>query len=325
MRQRAPEFLPASRRATRGTVAVLVLVTVALASFLLMAFIRRSGTELLADARAAERRQLRSEAYSALEATIAMLAAQREADGALHSPEEGWADLVSATGYVPKTGLQVEIGFSDESGKISLPQADAVTLETALENAGLDQGAAEKMSNAMLAWSRKGQPGDSTDTDSPDYTRNDPPYGPAHRPILSWSELGAIEMDRRIFYDEDGRATDVLRTFMRDFSLQSFQHSNLNTASATVLATLGLGTGPIDALENYRTQPKRSDQPSFFRSMAEAATVVGSAASLDHFSTSVEMLRINITVHRGAIVQRLTAVIAPPGASNRRVAATDPT
>jgi hypothetical protein len=316
----------APRRSSRGTVAILVLVTIALASFLLMAFIRRSGTELLADARAAERRQLRSEAYSALEATIAMLAAEREADGGLHSPEEGWSDLLAATGYVPTGGRQVEVSFEDESGKISLPRADAVTLQTALENDGLDQGAAEKMTNSILAWMRKADAGNTstTDSDAPDYSRNDPAYGPAHRQILAWSEFGAVEMDRHIFYDEDGRPTEVMRALMRDFSLHSFQHSNLNTASSTVLATLGLGTGAISALENYRAQPKRSDQPSVFRSMVDASTVLGSAAPADHFSTTVEVLRITVTVHHGGIVQRLTAVVAPPGASNRRAAPTDP-
>ncbi len=319
--------LPAGlrNRPARGAVIVLVLVTLLLASFLLMAFVRRSGTELLADARAAERRQLRGEAYSALEATIAMLAAERDADGALHSPEDGWADLLAATGYVPAAGRQVDVSFVDESGKISLPMADAVTLQTALETAGLDQGAAEKTANALLAWTRKGDANDAADADSPDYTRNDPPYGPAHRAIVSWAEFGAIEMDRHIFYDEDGRPTDVLRAFMRDFSLHSFHHSNVNTASSTVLATLGLSADAISALENYRTQPKRSDQTSVFRSLSDAAPVLGPSASPDHLSATVEVLRINLTVRQGALVQRLTAVIAPPNASSRVQAPAAPT
>jgi len=123
---------PVPPSAQRGAVIVLVLVTLLLASFLLMAFIRRSGTELLADARAAERRQLRGEAYSALESAIAMLAAQRDIDGSLFQPEDSWVEMLATTGYEPAKGLQVEIAFVDESGKISLPTADAVTLQTAL-------------------------------------------------------------------------------------------------------------------------------------------------------------------------------------------------
>lgn len=303
--------------AQRGAVVVLVLVTLLLASFLLMAFIRRSGTELLADARAAERRQLRGEAYSALESAIAMLAAQRDIDGALFKPDENWPEMLAATGYTPVKGLEVKVAFVDESGKISLPTADAVTLQTALETAGVDQGAAEKTANALLAWMRKGDTNDSADPDSPDYSRNDPAYGPARRAIVSWTEFGAMEMDRHIFYDEDGRPTEALRRFMQDFSLHAFQHSNLNTASSTVLATLGLGTDAVSSLESYRSQPKRSGQSTYFRSLTEASTVLGPAANPDHFSTAIEILRINITVRHGALAQRLTAVIAPPNAGNR--------
>jgi hypothetical protein len=126
-----------------------------------------------------------------------------------------------------------------------------------------------------------------------------------------------MEMDRHIFYDEDGRPTEALRAFMRDFSLHSFQHSNLNTASPTVLATLGLGNEAVTALENHRTQPKRPGQNSYFHSLNEASTVLGPAAAPDRFSAAIEVLRINVTVRHGALVQRLTAVIAPPRANNR--------
>ena len=206
-------------RRERGAVIVLVLVTLLLAAFLLAAFIRRTGTELLADARAVEHRQLRAEAYSALESALAVVAAEKMAENALHSPDENWRRLLAESGYLPAAGHEVEVVFEDESSRISLPQADAVTLQTALEAAGESPTEAERMTNALLAWMREGNDDEGRDLDAPDYESNDPSYKPAHRALRSWEELAAVEMNRHVFFDDAGRATEVLQVFRRDFSL----------------------------------------------------------------------------------------------------------
>lgn len=290
---------------------MLVLVTLLLAAFLLAAFIRRTGTELLADARAAERRELRAEAYSALETVLAVIAAQQKEEGALHGPDENWSRALMESGYTPAAGREVELHFEDESGRISLPQADAVTLQTALEAAGESQADAERMTNALLAWMRESDAEEARDLDAPDYESNDPAYKPAHGALRSWQELAAVEMDRHVFYDEASRATDVLRTFMRDFSLYSFSKTNLNTAGNDVLVTMGLNGSEADALDNYRARPRRPDEDGFFKTMTDAATVLGSAASTDKFGTEIAALRINVTVRQGGIAFRLTTVVAP--------------
>lgn len=300
---------PALHRSERGAVIVLVLVTLLLAAFLLAAFIRRTGTELLADARAAERRELRAEAYSALESMLAVLAAQQAAEGSLHAPDENWSRALTETGYAPAAGREVEMIFEDESGRISLPRADAVTLQTALEAAGQSQADAERMANALLAWMREGDANEARDLDAPDYESNDPAYKPAHGALRSWQELGAVEMDRHVFFDEAGRPTEVLKAFKRDFSLYAFAKTNLNTAGSGVLVTLGLNPSEADALERHRARVRRPDEEGYFRSMTDAATVLGSAASPDKFGTEIGALRINVTVRQGGVVFRLTTVV----------------
>ncbi len=319
MRAPALKLSEGQWRSQRGAVIVLVLVTLLLAAFLLAAFIRRTGTELLADARAAERRELRAEGYSALESMLAVLAAQQTEEKALHSPDENWPRALTESGYVPSAGREVEVGFEDESGRISLPQADAVTLQTALEAAGENQADAERMANALLAWMREGAADEARDLDAPDYESSEPPYKPAHRALRSWQELAAVEMNRHVFFDEFGRPTDVLRTFMRDFSLHAFPRTNLNTATSGALVTLGLNVSEAGALENYRARPRRPDEDNYFRSMTEAATVVGSAAPADKFSTEIAALRINVTVRQGGIAFRLTTVVAPTTGGARAV------
>jgi general secretion pathway protein K len=297
----------------RGSVIVLVLVTLLLASFLLAAFIRRTGTELLADARAAERRQLRAEAYSALESALAVLAAQRAADGALHQPDERWAGALGDAGYQPSGNREVTVEFVDESGKISLPRADGVTLQTALEGAGVAAIDAERMTNALLAWMREGDRNESPDLDAPDYTAHEPAYRPARRALRSWGELAAVEMDRGIFFDETGTPTGVLHAMMKEFSLHIFPRTNLNSASANVLVTLGLGQTETASLLDHRARPRRADEIGYFRSLNEAATVIGPTAAPDKFSVEVQALRINLTVRQGAVAFRLTAVVVPAG------------
>jgi type II secretory pathway component PulK len=294
----------------RGAVIVLVLVTVLLAAFLLTAFIRRSGTELLADARGAQQKELRAEAYSALETALAVLADYRAAEGALRSPVETWGQPLVDTGYVPANGREVEIAFEDESAKLSLPQASETELQTMMEFAGVERNEAERLAGALHAWIREAPADAAPDLDAPDYSRAEPAYKPAHRALRSWSELAAVELDRHVFFDEDGRPTPVLEAFAREVSLHSFAKVNLNSARAGVLTALGLGAGEVQSLEIHRTRPKPRGETGVFRSLTEAGTVMGAAIAGDKFGTNIEVLRVNVTVHQGAIAYRLSTVIA---------------
>lgn len=299
-----------SSRAERGAVIVLVLVTLLLAAFLLTAFIRRSGTELLADARGAQQKELRAEAYSALETTLAVLADYRAAEGALRSPAETWGEPLVDTGYLPANGREVEVSFEDESAKLSLPTASEAELQTMMEFSGVERNEAERLSGALHAWIRAAPADAALDLDAPDYSRADPAYRPAGRALRSWRELAAVEMDRHVFFDEDGRPTAALEAFAREVSLHSFQKVNLNAARAGVLTALGLGAGEVQSLENHRTRPKPRGETGVFRSLTEAGTVMGASITGEKFGTNIEVLRVNVTVRQGAIAYRLSVVIA---------------
>ena len=299
----------------RGAIIVLVLVTLLLASFLLAAFIRRTGTELLADARAAERRQLRAEAYSALESLVAILAAERAATGAWHQPDPSWPALLESGVYAPAAGRTLEVVLADESAKISLPRADAVTLQTALESAGIVPADAERMAVVLRDWIRAGRADDPPVAEAPDYAGEDPAYRPARRALRSWGELAAVQLDRPVFFAEDGSPTAAFRVFRDDFSLHAFNLTNLNTAPASVLLTLGLGAAEVTALMDHRARSLDPTAPGYFRSVAEAGAVIGAAADGTRFGAEVAAWRIGITIRQGAIAYRLLAVVAAPGAA----------
>jgi hypothetical protein len=304
-------------------VVVLVLVTLLLAAFLLTAFIRRSGTELLADARAAQQKDLRAEAYSVLETTLAVLADYRTAEGLLRSPAETWGDPLTDTGYVPSEAREVEVVFEDESAKLSLPNAAPEELQAAMEFGGVERNEAERLAGALHAWIREAPKEAALDLDAPDYSRAEPAYKPARRALRSWRELAAVELDRHVFFDEAGRPTAALEAFAREVSLYPFAKTNLNSARAGTLAALGLGAGEVQSLENYRERPKPKGETGVFRSLTEASTVLGAAVAGEKFGVGIEVLRIQITVRQGAIAYRLACVIATTASARQSTARRD--
>jgi general secretion pathway protein K len=301
------------RRRTAGSVILLVLVTILLASFLLTKFVARAGTELLADARAGDRAELRREAYSALETTLAVLADVRAIDQGLHSPVQGWDRPLDHAGYTPENGLTVTVGVEDESGKLSLPQADPATLETLFVSLGLGLTDAERVTDALLVWTRQEYAPASLDLDGSHYARAAFPHQPAGRPLRTFGELAVIEVVRDFFFDEAGRPTRLARDFQASVSLYSFERVNLNAAPPAVLAAAGLGLGPIDALTDPARRQQAGNGAGYYRAASEAAAVLGSDAALDKFGAEVRALRITVTVLGGATTYRLSAVVAPPG------------
>lgn len=301
------------RSRERGAVIALVLVTLLLAAFLLTSFIRRSGTELLADARASQQRALRLEAYSALETTLAVMADYRVAQGALRSVSEPWSTALADTGYLPDAGREIEVTFEDESAKLSLPNASEDELQAMLEFAGVERNDAERSARTLHAWLREAPKDASPALDAPDYTRAEPAYKAAARPLRAWSELAAVELDRHVFFDEAGRPTAAFEAFTQNVSLHSFSKVNLNAAQPGTLTALGLGAGELQSLQTYRERPKQKGDLGVFRSLPEANTVLGNSVPGEKFGTSIEVLRVNVTVRQGAIAYRLSAVIATSG------------
>ena len=300
-------------RATRGAVILLVLVMVLLSAFLMSRFIQRAGTELLADAHAADQERLRGEAYSALEVTLAVLADFRAVDGALYGPAQGWADPLRYAGYEPAGKKIVEITFEDESGKVSLPLADQPTLQFLLEEAGLAHREAERASDALLVWMRPDYTPVALENDVRNYERAELPHVPPQRALESWSELAGVEHAREYFYDESDQPNARWHWLVANASLFTFRGVNLNSAPPAALAVAGLTASQTVALKEHLQSSRGSGGDRYFHSAAEADSVVGVTGPPGRLTAEVQVLRIIVTVHDGAAVFRMSAVVAPPG------------
>lgn len=299
----------------RGSVLVIVMVTLLFAALALVAFMERAGVDLIVDQRDVLARRLRQEAYSALEVTLAVLSEFREAGQGLRSPAEGWGDPLAFAGYVPGEGREVQVAFEDESGKISLPRADATVLTQLFRSWEMPEPDAKALTDALLGWTRKNHTYLTTVIE--DYEQMAIPYESPGRSLRSFQELAAVVKFRELFYDKEGRPNELWQRFAGAVSLFDFQRPNINGARPDTLAAVGLfDPNQRRSIEEYLRGTGRfqTQGPGFFQDAAEAQRIaLGTGGATGGFGASIAALRIRITVLDGKTSYRLTAVVAPPG------------
>ena len=307
-----PEKFPHHR--PRGSVIVIVMVTLMFALTALLAFMDKAAIDLMADQRAAVARRLRVEAYSALEVVLAVLVDFREAGNGLRSQAEGWNDPLGFAGYTPGEGFTVEVSLEDESGKLPLPQVNAQVLTNLFIAWGAQKNEAEEIADAMMGWMKRGHT--YTSPIQPNYESGPLPYEAPARPMRSYQELAAIEKARDYFYDKDGRPNENWRRFTACVSLLDFPKPNLNSASQDVLAALGRydqmqSRNVVDFLQGRGDF--RSNGPGYFQNAGDVGRITGPTGDAQGFAATISALRINLTVREGRNEFRVSVVVAPPG------------
>ncbi len=300
--------------ASRGSVLVIIMVTLVFTALALTAFIEKAGNDLTTEARDSDARRLRQEAYSALHTTLAVLEQFRTATNGLHSPAEGWNDPLGFAGYIPAEGRTIDVVLEDESGKLSLPQANATQLQNLFVAWAMTTGDAERLTDALLGWMKKNHT--YSTTISPDYERAALPYVAPQRSLRSFEELAAIEYARTVFFDETGRPTELYRKFTDAVSLYNFRQTNLNGARPDVLTAVG----EFDDTQQRRlsehltgTGASTNSGPAWFTNPADARGILGTVGRANAFGTTISALRIRLTVHDGRSEFRLNVVVSPQG------------
>ena len=81
-----PQDTSRSLASRRGSVLVIVLVTLMFATLALIAFVEKASDDLIVEAREASATRLRREAFSALEVTLGVLEDFRQVNSGLRSP-----------------------------------------------------------------------------------------------------------------------------------------------------------------------------------------------------------------------------------------------
>jgi hypothetical protein len=302
----------------RGAVLLIVLVAMMFATLALTVFIERSTGDLLIEARAATAQRLRTEAYSALETTLGVLAGFREALGDLHSPLEGWGQPLEFSDYEPEPGRRVTVSFTDESGRLPLVNASFEQLKTVFAAWGMPPYDAERCADALLAWMKPDHVArTSVGLESQEYELAPIPYKAPGKPLRSWRELGAIATVRKYFFDETGAPNAYYRRMQNAYSLLEYDEPNINSAvPEAFLATNGLGNDTqTRRFQDYLNGSGAwTGRPSgYFKSTDQVAAVLGELPAGAKFGVAVRALRVAVTVKEGGQIYRLSALVSPPG------------
>jgi general secretion pathway protein K len=309
----------------------------AFAALALTIFMEKAANDLLVEIRAADASRMRLEAYSAMETTLGVLEDYRAALGGLRSPAEGWADPLGFAGYeyagdYAHAGINpdftVEVAFEDESGKLSLPNANVTTLTSLFKYWELDETTSNKLADALLGWMRPDYIPATAGAPLPeDYDSGDLPFTPPARTLRTFDELASIEFARDIFYDETGRPNDLWRRFVQTFSLYDFQTPNINAAPPDILGALGNLDPSLDQKlaaflrgEDGHTAATGATA-GYFASKDEINTLLGAGTPASQLGVTISALRVIVTVRQGEASYRLNALVAMPGSGGAKIPA----
>ena len=300
-------------RQRRGSVIVVVLVLITLASLLLGRFMEDNSLELSLVTREADKRRLRADAQSELELAIAVIAEIRAIDlNKVHAPSQGFEDPHAYAGFPARDGLQVTFEYEDETGKLPLSMLDKNGLIQLLYSLGQEQRDAERVADAIVAWTSKKYESIEEEATDAAYQRAALSHRPARRPIRTFEEFRTIGVARDFFFDENGRPTPLFEDFKKCVSLYTFERCNINTASDAVLYSQGLDEGQVTMLrEKQNEMGKRIvGQPPYFRWTGEVRQMMGGNAPLGRFDDEVYLMWVRVTVKEGLSQCRISALVA---------------
>ena len=296
----------------RGSVIIVVLVLITLASLLLARFMEDNSLELSIATHEADRRRLRADAQSELELALAVIAEIRSIDlNKIHAPSQGFDDPHAYAGFPPRDGLQVQFEYEDESAKLPLSVLTKNDLIQLLYSLGMEQRDAERVSDAIVAWQSKSYESLEEEASDAAYQRATLSFRPARRPIRSFEEFRSIGVAKEMFFDERGRATPIFQAFKACVSLYTFPQANINTASDAVLLSQGLDENQLALIRERQAEMARRvvGVPPYFRVADEVRQLIG-GANLEKFDDEIILMWVRVTVKEGLAKCRVNALVA---------------
>lgn len=296
----------------RGSVIIVVLVLITLASLLLARFMEDNSLELSIATHEADRRRLRADAQSELELALAVIAEIRSIDlNKIHAPSQGFDDPHAYAGFPPRDGLTVQFEYEDESAKLPLSVLTKNDLIQLLYSLGMEQRDAERASDAIVAWQSKSYESLEEEASDAAYQRATLSFRPARRPIRSFEEFRSIGVAKELFFDERGRATPIFQAFKACVSLYTFPQANINTASDAVLLSQGLDENQLALLRERQAEMARRvvGVPPYFRVAEEVRQLIG-GANLEKFDDEIILMWVRVTVKEGLSKCRVSALVA---------------
>jgi len=296
-----------------GSILAAVLGMIALASFVVLAFMQEATDRIKYSGLFQNRDELRIEAYSLLDATIAVISEIREIDGGIYSPSQGWSDPVGYAQIQVSDDLYFEINIEDETGKLSLTQATPLILNTLFEEMGIPLSHAEILTDSLLDWIDSDELTRLNGAEVDYYERLSPPYKPADESLKSLSELFLIQDFDIFFLDDDGIPNYLYDQFKDAVSLYHNELVNLNTANTLVHKVISRIEGhDSEILYNYligKDKISGSEDDQLINSRTHPYYPPALNPGLSMANVYAHVLKITISVSRGDSNFLLSAII----------------
>jgi general secretion pathway protein K len=328
-----PHRTPTTRRPhdrKKGSITVLVLVFVVMLTFIVVAFLEEATSKIKYYGLFHNRDDLRVDAYSALEVSLAVINQYREIEGALWGPAQGWANPLEQAGFEPAHAASVSVTFEDESAKLGLAGLEYDDLLQLFDVLGFDLPEAEALADGLLDWTDEDDARRLNGFDGDDYEDMDPPYKPANSPIESWDEFRLIQPFNTLFFDESGRPNSLWPAFRNAVSLYYTGKPNINQASGLVLDLLGEkgiidpialayyknGADGIPGTEDDRLMTSASDNAAWLGFASDLRTTgseEGQSGGVSGVTTEIELLRVKVRAIRGDARFEVEALVSWSG------------
>lgn len=279
-----------------------VLGIVFVASILSVHLIEYSLAELKPRASSAYERSLRMDAYSALNAAVAVLEEYYEIDGGIYAASQGW-EYPLADGRVELPGGgEMQVKITDESAKIPLAKLSSEELISIFEEMQFSSSIAQTLAECILDWSDSDDSARLNGAERDDY--DDDEAFPPNRPIRNLNELKYIQNVRDYFFDENGLPNEYYKAFAEIVSAEDFEKVNLNSASPQVLNMLLVMEGKVydptlyDAIRGKIGSIE--DGIVWIKNSTEALNRGASEVPSKHAGCQPALLKIEVTIKRGS-------------------------
>ena len=286
----------------RASALAFVLGIVFIASILSVYLIEYSVAELKPRASSAYERSLRMDAYSALNAAVAVLEEYYEIDGGIYAASQGWEyPLADGRVELPRGG-EMQVKITDESSKIPLLKLTSEELVSIFEEMQFSTSIAQTLAECILDWSDSDDSARLNGAERDDY--DDDEAFPPNRAIRNLSELKYIKNVRDYFFDENGLPNEYYKAFSEIVSAEDFDKVNLNSASPQVLNMLLVIDGKTydpalyDAIRGKIGSIE--DGIVWIKNSTEALNRGASEVPSKHVGCQPALLKIEVTIKRGS-------------------------
>jgi len=286
----------------RASAIIFVLGIVFVASILSVYLIEYSMTELKPRASSSFERGLRTDAYSALNATVAVLEEYYEIDGGLYAPTQGWEFPLADNRINLGRGGEMEVKITDESAKIPLQELTSENLVAIFEEMQFSTSLSQTLADSILDWTDSDDAVRTSGAERDDY--EDYSAFPPNRAMKSLVELKYIENVRNVFFDELGEPNDYYKSLAQILSVEDFKKVNLNSASPETLNMLMVIDGKTYDSSLYDAIRGKigsvEDGIVWVKNVTEITNRGAREVPSKLVACQPQLLKIEITIKRGA-------------------------